>query len=158
MRQVEGNIWDLHELGYPIVVPTNIGWRQDGTAIFGRGIAETCVERFPYVQTRWGAVCQATKQHTTTMYDEEYSLFYFPVKRLNEESPHMSWKQGADYNLIRRSLAALIMLVDKHGLRDVVTPLVGCGNGGLAPKDIKPLLMQNLDDRFILIRPTFKKD
>lgn len=155
MKQVEGDIWDLHAFGYAIIVPTNIGWRRDGRAIFGRGIAEGCAERFPMTLERWGAICESTRERTTTYYDEEFNLFYFPVKPLNMQEPALSWKQKADYELIKQSLSNLLQLVDRKGIRHVVTPLVGCGNGGLAPKDIKPLLEKNLDDRFTLIRPCF---
>ena len=35
--------------------------------------------------------------------------------------------------------------VDKHG------PRVGCGNGALDWKDVRPILRRYLDDRFILV-------
>lgn len=155
MKHLEGNIWHLHDFGYPIVVPTNIGWKANGNAVFGRGIASECAKRFPESVSRWGALCQTFEDKTTTFYDEKFNLFYMPVKPLNREAPHMSWKSDAQVELIKHSLASFIILVDQNKLKQVVTPLVGCGNGGLAPKDIKPLMEKNLDDRFFLIRPCF---
>ncbi|WP_275451504.1 macro domain-containing protein [Geobacter anodireducens] len=52
---------------------------------------------------------------------------------------------------IRRSAAELRALADREGWTRVIVPRPGCGGGGLAWQDVRPLLADILDDRFTMI-------
>jgi hypothetical protein len=51
-----------------------------------------------------------------------------------------------------RFTGELLALAERSGWPRVVLPRPGCGGGGLAWKDVKPLLAPVLDDRFIVIQ------
>ncbi len=73
----------------------------------------------------------------------------FPVKPLDALEPNMSWRQEANLTLIERSANQLAHL---PGEDPVAVPLVGCGNGGLDPADVRPILDLKLKgDRFVLV-------
>ncbi len=151
MKTLKGDIWDLHAFGYPIVIPVNIGYKGDGTAVMGRGVALQASDRYPEVKERWGNVCQALDGNVTTMYDEEMNFIYFPTKPLNRAEPHMSWKGKATMDTVKKSLGALLHVVKQHDILECMMPLVGCGNGGLSKRLVKKLMEQNLDDKFTLV-------
>lgn len=153
MKLIRGDIWELYDFGYPIVIPVNVGWTKEGHSVMGRGVAADCAKRMPDSKARWGALCMEYKERVTTCYDDKLNLFYFPTKPLNVEAPHLSWQGKATVDTVKRSLAGLIVAAKEAKIENIVIPLVGCGNGGLAPKVIRKLMLANLDDRFTLIEP-----
>src|SRR5678815_4993979 len=82
------------------------------------------------------------------------NIILFPVKPLNEAAPWLSWQQPASLDLIKKSAKELEELA-VTGVIEGLTfiPPVGCGNGKLSEKDVLPILKEELDSRFILVRP-----
>ena len=75
-------------------------------------------------------------------------MICFPVKP-QASNPALSWKQSAGLELIARSTLYLVEHTPPSA--DIWLPLVGCGNGGLDPADVLPVLDRYLDDRFTLV-------
>jgi hypothetical protein len=53
--------------------------------------------------------------------------------------------------MIRRSAEELRQLADQHGLESVVVPRPGCGGGGMRWQEVRPMLEELFDDRFIVV-------
>lgn len=106
----------------------------------GRGCARQAAERFPGLPARLGALLAVGGNHVHLL---EEGLVSFPV----EESP---WA-NPDLSLIRRSAEEFRAMADKNGWTRVVVPRPGCGGGGLAWSEVKPLLVDLFDDRFMVI-------
>ena len=158
MIETRGDIWDYACLK---VVPTNIGWRKDGSNVMGRGVAQQAARRYPGLAAWYGRECQRMLQSAHRDYNTGEptwglrgyrDLILFPVKPLNFDAPWLSWRQRASLELIRYHTE---MLAESMRLapEPIALPLVGCGNGGLPPSEVLRVLRWHLeDDRFILVR------
>ena len=139
MKETTGNIWD--HLGNAIIcITTNGLLTKSGEAVLGRGCARQAQERFPGLPARLGALLSQGGNHVHILGD---GLVSFPV----EESPWVT----PDTRLIRRSAEELRALADREEWPRIIVPRPGCGGGGLAWQDVRPLLADILDDRFTVI-------
>ena len=139
MLETIGDVWEYVERGI-VVITTNGSLTRDGCAIFGRGVARQAVARYPGIAEILGRLIAEGGSHA---YDLGNGLATFPV----EETP---WSLP-DLRIIARSAAELRQLADRSGWMQIVVPRPGCGGGGLAWKDVKPLLADIFDERFIVI-------
>lgn len=141
MKEATGDLWAAHKKGNPICITTNGMVRKDGACVMGRGIALQAAERWPAFPFKVGNSIRAWGNHV--QYFQEYNVFIFPVKH--------HWKDAADLALIRRSAEEL----KKQALKCwdyIYLPRAGCGNGRLDWKDVKPVLAEILDDRFVVMQ------
>jgi hypothetical protein len=152
VREVRGDIWKWAEANHAeVVIPTNLGWKADGSNVMGRGLALQCADRFPEVPAWYGAICQACGPFTPVVIHPEHGLIFFPVKPLDCDEPHLSWRQKASLSLIRQSAFQLSQL----RLGPTAIPLVGCGNGGLSEQDVMPIVRDMLkgQNHFTIVHP-----
>jgi hypothetical protein len=140
MLETIGDIWTYADQGDVIVITTNGSLTRDGRAIFGRGVARQAALRFLGLADKLGRLLAEQGSH---VFDLGNGVVTFPV----EESP---WSLP-ELRIIARSAQELRALVDRSGWRRIVVPRPGCGGGGLAWKDVQPVLAPWLDDRFIVI-------
>ena len=89
MRIEKGNVWDYHSKGYWVVIPTNLGWKANGEAVMGAGLAKQAAKRFPNLAKEYGSVLQdAAKFEEEVIYeDHKTKLILFPTIPLNKEFP-----------------------------------------------------------------------
>ena len=157
MLEEKGSLWDFHAERRWIVVPTNIGWKKDGCNVMGAGAARDAASLYPNLAQWYGRICQQLEEDTGVVAYEEGRLLLFPTKPLDQRQPSMSWNQNSDLELIKRSCRELPDVVarlkqeKKYFIHKVGLPLVGCGNGNLSPKIVRPLLHKLLDDNFVLL-------
>ena len=144
----KGNLWDF-QLTHHIVVPTNIGWRADGCAVMGRGVAKDAAALYPTLPPWYGMICRACCAHTPIVSFE--NLILFPTKPFNPEYPAYSWEGSATLTLVERSTD---QLASRRWDKPVALPLVGCGLGGLQPTEVARMLHVILNNRFTLVEQT----
>lgn len=139
MVETIGDIWD--HAGLAVIAITVSGTvAKDGRAVLGRGVARQAGERFPGVAAILGRLIATSGNH---VFDLGNGLVSFPV----EET---AWSQP-ETAIISRSAEELRVMADRRGWRRIVVPRPGCGGGGLAWREVRPLLEPWFDDRFILI-------
>jgi len=151
MREVYGNLWDFHGKGYSLVVPTNLGWRRDGSNVMGRGVASQAAHKFPDLPQIYGEVCQDMAARGVAEIWFYEGLIFFPTKPLDEKKPWLSWMGRSVAAVVEKSTMQLAAW-SNPGER-IALPLVGCGNGGLPEEVVLPILRYHLKaDRFMLVR------
>jgi len=144
MKEITGNIWDFHEQGKWIVIPTNGSVNSGSEAIMGAGIALQAKQRYPMLPSALGQAIRAQGRSSLVHISSE-GLILLPTKN--------DWWEDSSLELIEQGLKELIALLDL--IREYPTPIylsrLGCGNGNLKWEDVKPLLEGYLDDRFVVI-------
>ena len=139
MREMITDIWCC--LGQAIIAVTTNGSVTDNLrAIMGRGTARQAAERFPELPGQLGRLLRSHGKH---VHELAHGLTSFPV----EETP---WSLP-DIRLIRRSAEELRLLADQQGWPLIVVPRPGCGGGGMAWDEVRPVLEQCFDVRFVVV-------
>jgi hypothetical protein len=145
MREIKGNIWDYHDIHGPwIVIPTNGYVKKNGECVMGRGLAFDAKVRFEKLPFELGERIREYGNVVFTFWD--YHIITFPVKH--------NWWEKADLKLIEESAKELkeIMRYNFSQIQvPIYVPWVGCGNGGLDKKDVRPILEMYLNSNFIVI-------
>ena len=140
MLETVGDIWEHAAQGDIIVITANGSLTKDGRAVLGRGVARQAGLRFPTLAEIMGRLLAQEGSH---VFDLGCGIVSFPV----EET---AWSQP-DLRIIARSAEELRLLADLSGWHQIVVPRPGCGGGGLAWKDVEPLLVPWFDERFVVI-------
>lgn len=142
MIELEGNIWDFHKAGFPIVITTNGDFNSRGENVMGKGIALQAKQKFPELPGRIG---EHLKKHGNRVgYFSPYRLFSFPTKN--------SWKQNSDIVLIEQSARHLEIAAGWLNFDRIYMVRPGCSNGKLKWEEVKPVIASYLDDRFIVVQ------
>ena len=139
MHELNTDIWSFWGMAV-IAITTNGSNTRDGHSIPGRGVAREAAERFPELRQRLGELLQTGGNH---VHEIMPGLVSFPV----EDTPFSQ----PDKRLIRQSAAELRQLADKQGWHLIVVPRPGCGGGGLNWLEVRPLLEDLFDERFIVV-------
>lgn len=143
LKEEYGDIWEKHEEGHWIVIPTNGTVKKDGACVMGRGLALQAIERFPGVAYELGADIE--RDGNFVHCDGGKGLVFLPVKH--------NWWDKASMKLIESGLRQLAESFDEIADYNppVYVPRLGCGNGGLDWGEVKPLMERMLDNRFTVI-------
>lgn len=139
MLEIAGEIW-AYASTTVIVITTNGSLTPDGRAIFGRGVARQAAHYYPGLAYKLGRLLKEKGNHVLDLGD---GIVTFPV----EETP---WSIP-DTRIIARSAQELRQLADLSEWQQLMVPRPGCGGGGLAWEDVKPLLEPWFDERFVVI-------
>jgi len=99
--------------------------------------------RFPNLPSLLGAKLRASGNH----------VYYWPEFRIVTLPTKDAWTRPSTIGLIERTAREAVHLADHHGLTAIFCPRLGCGLGGLAWKDVAPVLNTIWDDRFMIVHP-----
>jgi O-acetyl-ADP-ribose deacetylase (regulator of RNase III) len=111
--------------------------------IMGKGIALQFKESFSLNYKRYQKACKTgdvkigkmfiteTGQFTGTKY-----IINFPTKT--------DWRANTKIEYIEEGLDDLVKLIKEKNIQSIAIPPLGCGNGGLDWKDVKPLMQKKL--------------
>lgn len=140
MRELVGDLWEF--LGQaPVCITTSALVSRSGQASMPRGCARQARERFPELPQILGGLI---RQHGNHVHELGRGLVSFPV----EQTPF----EVSGLGLIERSCQELLALTEQRSWPQVVVPRPGCGGGGLAWSEVRPILQRYFDDRFWVIR------
>lgn len=172
MKFEYGNILTMDADAYCIT--TNGFVKKNGSAVMGRGIAKQVADIYPDLPEILGKLLKNKGNIVHILKDlgNEY-IVSFPVKpsytfsngsnvvsHASTRYPIGAFVPGyhakAQLDIIERSCIQLVQLTDKQSWNRVILPYPGCGAGELNWDDVRLILEQHLDDRFVAV--TFNKD
>jgi hypothetical protein len=143
MKEQRGNLWELAK-NKVLCITTNGTVKTNGECVMGRGIALQAKQRYPGIAKAVGDSIRNNGNIVRLIaVTRDYKLVTFPVKH--------NWYEKADIDLIAKSCKELVALADRYNMTEIFLPRPGCGNGKLNYADVKPILEQYLDDRFIVV-------
>lgn len=148
VRDAIGNAWDWLNVGYHVVVPTNIGYRSDFRAVMDTTFSATVTARFKDSDLWYGMYCYSTAPNSCVVKHIKFPVIFFPTKPFNADKPWLSWDQPESPALIEKSIIELAKL----DVKNVAIPLVD----GLVSA-VKTFRRHLVDDRFVLVRAAMKK-
>jgi len=136
------------------LVTTNLGWKSNGENVMGAGCALEAATRFPGLPAWYGTICQQIAASKFSPDSRQLIpvaphnvvpakgwLGCFPTKPLDRKNPALSWKGKSTLDQIEQSCIALKECLQRWQ-RPVYMPMPGCGNGGLSPREVRPLLLK----------------
>jgi hypothetical protein len=138
MFEIRGSFWDnKFNDWYRVITINNVV--TNNKLVMGKGIAKGCKERYPGVNTIFASIIK----------NRGYKVFVAPGKLIGFPTKY-HWKEDSDLTLIEKSARELQELKERiEG--NVLMPKVGCGNGGLAWEDVKPIIEPYLNERIYVI-------
>lgn len=105
MLTLYGKTWEISAFDEIVVVPTVIGWRTNGSAIFGKGVSRETAQIYPDLAPWYGKLCSEFKDDIGVIFHK--GIVFLPVKPLNPDTPWISWKNSVDFGLVRKGLISL---------------------------------------------------
>jgi len=146
-----------------ICLTTNPHYSEDGVACMGGGCAGEAARRWNKVPKNLGTLLKNYKYNIPYIIGATDSNGEY----LNPSSELVSKKQykclilsfptienlmaGSDLVLIKKSAKTMMSLADQLNLKKIILGRPGVGIGGLLWSDVKPVLSDILDDRFIIV-------
>lgn len=145
MREEAGNLFAVK--ADAIVIATNWTTKQNGDAVMGAGVAKQAAQRWRWLPTFLGDVIRHHQIAVHAIRSEDGPhIVALPTKR--------DWRNPSDLALIGTMVQQLVWFATEYGWQTVALPRLGCGHGGLDwAVQVRPLLAEILDDRFIVVHP-----
>ncbi len=149
IRYAQGNLLDAEAEALVNTVNT--------VGIMGKGIALMFKERFPENFHRYAEACKRGEVEIGRMFVTDLSGLVGPRWIINF-STKKHWRDRTQLDWIRSGLEDLKRVLVEKNIRSVALPPLGCGNGGLDWKIVRPLIEEALADlptvEFLVYEPT----
>lgn len=127
--------------------------------VMGRGIALMFKERYPENFKAYAAACKAGEVHTGRMFVTSTGELSGPKWIINFPTKD-HWRHPSRLEWIEEGLRDLVRVVRQMNIRSLALPPLGCGNGGLNWRDVRPLIERAAaeipDVEIIAFEPTAK--
>ena len=108
--------------------------------VMGRGIALQFRKAFPENFKAYEAACKVNQVQPGQMFVHDLNRLYNPRLIINFPTKR-HWKGKSQIADITAGLSDLINIVQQHQIRSVAIPPLGCGLGGLAWENVRPLIV-----------------
>ncbi|HVV85462.1 MAG TPA: macro domain-containing protein [Kofleriaceae bacterium] len=122
--------------------------------VMGKGLALQFRKAFPDAFRSYEVACKAGtvrvgQMHVVQRLASPRFIINFPTKK--------HWRQPSQLSYVRDGLRDLVARVRELAIGSIAVPPLGCGNGGLAWADVKPLILAAFaevpDVRLVLFEP-----
>lgn len=111
--------------------------------IMGKGIALQFKESFPLNFKLYQKACKTGEVKTGKMFVTETGQFSGPRLIINFPTK-TDWRSNTKIEFIDEGLNDLIRVIHEKNIKSIAIPPLGCGNGGLDWKDVKPKIEEKL--------------
>ena len=167
MREARGNLLQMD--GDVLVITTNGFVKANGQAVMGRGIAKAVADAIPNFASELGtlirlsgnkvhhvmnhnnmALVTAPVKPARVIYDGTNVVAHAAYKFRHGNTVPGFWAKAVPERIVA-TCYELVGLVDVMGWQTILCPRFGCGAGELNWEDVKPMIENILDDRFICV-------
>ncbi len=138
IRFTTGNLLDAHTEAVVNTVNT--------VGVMGKGIALMFKETYPANFREYAAACKLGEVRTGKMFVTERPAILGPPRWIINFPTKEHWRGKARLEWIRSGLEDLEKSIREKNIRSIAVPPLGCGNGGLDWKDVRPLIERRLGD------------
>ena len=107
--------------------------------VMGKGIALQFKRAFPEAYEQYRRACERGEVRPGRIHVVDLGEFARPRYVLNFPTKR-HWRAKSKLDDIHAGLVALVDEVSRRGIRSVAVPPLGCGNGGLRWRDVRPLI------------------
>lgn len=115
--------------------------------VMGKGVALMFKEAFPDNFTAYKRACDANELNTGRVFVTERRSLTEPNPRWIVNFPtKQHWRNPTQIEWVKDGLQDLRAFIVKNSVKSVAVPPLGCGNGGLAWNDVRPLIEDALGD------------
>ena len=112
--------------------------------VMGKGIALMFKERFPENFSAYVRACERGHIRLGKMFVTEESNLFGPQLVINFPTKQ-HWRGRTRIEWIEDGLQDLVRIIEEKEIQSIAIPPLGCGNGGLEWKDVRPLIVSALD-------------
>lgn len=107
--------------------------------VMGKGIALAFKDAFPENTRLYAKACEGGEVQVGRMFVTENAALVGPKWIINFPTKK-HWRNPSKVQWIRDGLADLVKVIHQKGIRSIAVPPLGCGNGGLDWRDVRPLI------------------
>jgi O-acetyl-ADP-ribose deacetylase (regulator of RNase III) len=111
--------------------------------IMGKGVALQFKEHFPLNYKLYKKACEGGHVQLGKMFVTETGQLTGPGYIVNFPTKS-DWRSYSKLSYISEGLDDLLKVIQERGIKSIAVPPLGCGNGGLDWKDVKPLIESKL--------------
>lgn len=107
--------------------------------VMGKGLAQELKSRYPDMFKTYKKLCDERLLDVGKLWlwrDPHQWVLNFPTKK--------NWRHPSKIEYIEAGLKKFVDNFDKHGIREVAFPRLGCGNGGLDWCNVQPIMHEYL--------------
>jgi len=137
LSEAEGNLLDAAADAVVNTVNT--------VGVMGKGIALQFKQAYPANFRAYEAACRRGEVQLGRMFVFETGLLGQPRFIINFPTKK-HWRARSRLSDIKAGLADLHRVIREHEIRSIAIPPLGCGNGGLDWRDVRPLIAGALGD------------
>jgi O-acetyl-ADP-ribose deacetylase (regulator of RNase III) len=112
--------------------------------IMGKGIALMFKDKYPKNFNAYARACDAGEVQVGRMFVTENKDLFAPKWIINFPTKK-HWRSDTQIEWVQDGLKDLKKFIHDSGIRSIALPPLGCGNGGLDWRDVKPLIVDALD-------------
>lgn len=125
--------------------------------IMGKGIALQFKQAFPQNFKEYEKACKSNGVNIGKMFVFSTGAL-FDVKHIINFPTKKHWKEKSKIEYIKKGLDDLYHIIIQNEIKSIAIPPLGCGNGGLDWKIVKPLIVEKLsklsDTEIIIYEPS----
>jgi O-acetyl-ADP-ribose deacetylase (regulator of RNase III) len=111
--------------------------------VMGKGIALQFREKFSLNYEQYRRACERKEVRIGKMYVTRTERIGYPKYIINFPTK-VHWKGSSHLEYIEQGLNDLVRVIEEYGIHSIAVPPLGCGYGGLAWEEVKPLLLEKL--------------
>jgi len=138
IRFTKGNLLDSHTEAVVNTVNT--------VGVMGKGIALMFKEAFPANYKEYAAACERGGVRIGEMFVTEHPAILGPPRWIINFPTKRHWRGKARIDWIQFGLDDLRRVILEKNIRSIAMPPLGCGNGGLDWKVVRPVIERGLAD------------